>query len=307
MTEGLISVNDVKLFIFPDEPPLTKTQDSRLRLYYNQNFHTAIIKLLKQQVPDNKTVSYCSQPLSFPRILYVDKTKTLTDSKNPEKIQYALKNAISTKEQLRDFLKKSNIMDNPSVTEGKSYIMALDENDFNSIKIEFQECTNLQYFIPLTTFPIYNNFGHQNLLLFNKDDKRVTWIEPQYEDAKFEGDKILIKDIIIKLLKFLELNPSEYTLDLPSKQCPQSITLDDNCMFWTLMLSMFLMLNPKSTIDEVSSAILEKFPTKELLSKFIENFKVGAYNLMELEGGKRKRRRTIRRKPKNRKRTRKSI
>jgi hypothetical protein len=293
----IITVDNVQLFMFPERPPLRPIHEYQLREYYQGDFHTAIIKLLTNQFPKNETVSYCSEPLSFPKVIYVDKTNRLTDSKNPEKTERLLKQAISSRQQFIDYLKEKQIMDNPNVTEGKVYITALNENDFITMKQEFKQCTNLQYFVPLSTFRVYDEVGHQNLLLFNKDDKRVTWIEPQYENVEYYKQTApLITDIVNRLLNLFELTTENYSIELPTKPCPQSVTKDDNCMFWTLMLTFYLMLNPKSTIDEVSSAVLKKFPTKELLSQHIQNFKVGAYNLMNAGGGKRKRRRTRRHK-----------
>lgn len=295
-------IDGVKIFKFADIPKLIDKRDTNLRHYFREDYNGMIVKVLKFVVPNDETISYCSQSLEIPKMLYIDNKNTLTNQTNPEKKYHRIKIPLQNQEKVKEYLKQYNINDNPNIKEGRSHLIAMNDNDFQAIKDEFQQCNYLQYFIPLATFQLYDPVGHSNLLLFNKDDRRVTWIEPEYsEDIQ---SKPLITQTIINLLKYLELNPTEYNLDLPTKQCPQAITLDDNCMFWTFLLTMHLILNPKSTIDEVSSAMIKKYPTKELLSNYIENFKGFIYEKFILgQGGKR--RRTIRRKPKNRKRTRK--
>jgi hypothetical protein len=66
---------------------------------------------------------------------------------------------------------------------------------------------------------------------------------------------------------------SDYSIDMPSKNCPQAITEDNNCMFWTLLLTVTLIVNKNSTIDEVSSAILTCYDTKEKLADLMIKFK----------------------------------
>lgn len=291
-------MDNVKIMEFPDNNPLTDDEESVLRLYLTLNLHEQIKKILKLYAINDDTISFCSEGLSFPRIIYFDKTRKLTSSTNPDKIGFELKNAVD-KKNFKEFLEKSDIKEDPTNVEGVQFLNNFYSNNFDLIKQEFKTCKYLQYFIPLAIFNVYSSTGHQNLLLFNKVDKRVTWIEPQYNSNISERYKKLVEDVIVKILKFLEINPSEYTIDSPTKECPQSITMDKNCMFWTLLLTITLIDNPKSTIDEVSSAILKKYPTKEVLSKYIENFKV---ILNGTVGGKRHTRRrkgnrkTIRRK-----------
>ena len=288
-------MDNVKIMEFPDNTPISADEESALRSYLTLNLHEQVKKILQNYAVDDDTISFCSESLSFPRIIYFDKTRKLTSSTNPEKSGFELKNAVD-KKIFKQFLEKSNIQEDPSIIEGSEFLNNFYSNNFDLIKQEFETCQYLQYFIPLTTFNVYSSVGHQNLLLFNKEDKRVTWIEPQYDSNISERNKKLVEDIILKILKFLGIKPSEYTIDLPTKECPQSITMDRNCMFWTLLLTITLIDNPKSTIDEVSSAILKKYPTKEVLSKYIENFKVILNNTV---GGKR--RKLTRRRKGNRK------
>ena len=260
---------------------------------------------------DESTLSRCSDKLNIPQIIFVNtQTKTITNSSNPNTSKIELDFFIPDQETYDKVLNNAKVREDPAavldnLTVRKKFL----GNDLDQIKEEFEECKNLQYFIYVALFNIRpETGGHANLLLLNKDDKRVTWIEPQYDQNITERNKKLITNVIVKLLKHLGIPPNEYTIDLPKGQCPQAITQDTNCMFWTFLLTVFLVFNPKSTIDEVRSAIIKKYPTKELLSKYVESFKADFFYRFRdqiRKGGKR--RRTIRRKPKNRKRTRKSI
>jgi hypothetical protein len=76
----------------------------------------------------------------------------------------------------------------------------------------------------------------------------------------------------------------------PVEICPQALAKDQNCMFWAYIIFMLILLNPDERDHNVLvKRFIEKYPTKEALSGYVNGFK----KLMEpdvssLPGGKRK-------------------
>lgn len=188
---------------------------------------------------------------------------------------------------------------------------------FETIRNEFSKCKNQYYLIPIQYYQKYandtGNGGHQNLLLLDKLNEAAVYIEPQFYGSyniKIQQESGRIHNTIDRVLK--ELNIPEYKHVIPVTPYPQSIADDDNCMFWTFLITVNYIINSKSiSPDKIATAIIKKYPTRKQLLEYIEGFKEKLHFYIEamkkLKGdnvfaGKRKpKRKTMR------KRTRKSI
>jgi len=327
-TEDFYIIKGVKIYKFPKKPLLTPDQDDSLRQSL-RSFSTMFSNFLKKNInfTGDSDTNICTESLSIPLIIFLDPS-TLSVKDVDESLQkheplkfLALKDPIFTFDDFNRYLKSHNykIDNTPKGIMYRHYVEdRLLLNSLYRIKEEFNKCNHLQYFIPLVTINVYSKTSHQNLLIINKNDRVVTWIEPQY-DPKITPDSapLILKTINTLLDQLIEdpLLRNDYQIDYPTKICPQAIAEDKNCMFWTFLLAMHLFINNNSTIDEVTQSMLTKFPDKKSLNAYMNDFKVyiKQYDWYKEEdkyddfGGRRKHRRTIRRKPKNRKRTRKFI
>lgn len=172
--------------------------------------------------------------------------------------------------------------------------------DIEDIKKKFRECANQSLFIvSLNATPTRNissgetYFTHANILVIAKNRGIVYWIEPQttidptYETRMIESIKKLVTDIGM-------VDP---TIINPVDVCPQSITNDQNCMFWAYIIFTLIMLNPTVRDHNVLvKQFLEKYPTKEALTKYIDGFKqqlVSQLTSAGLIGAKRSRKRRM--------------
>lgn len=151
---------------------------------------------------------------------------------------------------------------------------------FENLRNEFSKCKNPYYVIPIQYYHSYGNNagsgGHQNLLLLDKLNEAAIYIEPQFygniERETSKKDLIRIHNTIDRILK--ELNIPEYKHVIPVTPYPQSIVGDTNCMFWTFLITVTYIINTKSiSPDQIASAIIKKYPTKEELIDYIEGFK----------------------------------
>jgi hypothetical protein len=270
-----------------------------LRKNYNKIINFMISDVTGQELDT------CSQELSFIKAFHLNnKNEISTESSETRKV---LTGPIIFKDEFNEILLKNKIiLNDPALIKKYDTMFEFNKASLTVMKDEFNfRCKNIQYFVPLSIYEAYNPIGHRNLLIFNKEEKVVTWIEPNYsEDITPQK----IKDItaIIKFLigEFIDTLVYEYSIDMPSKVCPQTIAYDRNCTFWTLLLTVTLILNKNSTIDEVSSAILTCYDTKEKLGEFMVKFKkfiielATDHNLIQSAG---KRKKTKKSKSKNRK------
>lgn len=314
-TEDFYIVNNVKIFKFPTKPLITTEQDEDLRSDLTYGFSRMFSNFLKKNInmseEDKQKFNICTESLKIPLFMFYDPTtKALKTFDEKKKLtSYAFKNPIFSAKKIVEKLKQNNfILDKPQSDLGENYFEEkFVTNSLFLLKEEFKDCNYFQYFIPLVVFNIDSKVSHQNLLLINKNDQVVTWIEPQFDSKIIGTERVtLIRNTINTLLDFLIQDKKirqEYQIDYPAKICPQAITLDKNCMFWSFLLAMELVINNNSTIDEVSEAMLKKFPDKKSLSEYMNNFKVYVSEFAK-DGGKR--RKTIRRKVKK-SRTRRSI
>jgi hypothetical protein len=149
--------------------------------------------------------------------------------------------------------------------------------DIENIKKKFRECSNESLFVvSLTTIPVRKvaigepYIGHANILVIAKNRGIVFWIEPQttidsnYEARMIESIKKLVTDI--GMVDPTVINPVEV--------CPQAITNDEDCMFWAYTIFLLIMLNPQERDHNILiKRFMEKYPTKEALTKYIDGFK----------------------------------
>lgn len=144
----------------------------------------------------------------------------------------------------------------------------------NQIKKEFESCKNQYYIIPYATLRLYTP-GHQNLIILDKVNKRVIYIEPQYYGSIEKRGQDMTdeeQDRVNRILQ--ELGLTDYTKVLPVIEYPQSIANDKNCMFWTFLITVTFLLNPQATNpDQIAAAIIKKYPDRDSLVKYIEGFR----------------------------------
>ena len=147
--------------------------------------------------------------------------------------------------------------------------------DLQVIKNKYKECLSTDLFIVnLTVFPLYytlNYAGHQNILVISKARGVVYWIEPQTTvDQTYEAS-------MIKSIKKLvtEIGMPNPTVINPVETCPQAIASDQNCMFWAYVILFLILLNPQERDhNNLIKKFIEKYPTKETLSSYINGLKL---------------------------------
>lgn len=301
--ENYYYVKGVKIFKLPTSSGVINYKEIRNKL--DSEFNKVVSNFLSKITNNENLILSCSEELRTPYVIFVNENNELAEEFSSIK-EIFLTNPNLDRKSFEEFLQSNNIkIGEESNTElGKALLNQFNLNNLNLLKQEFDKCTYFQYFIPLVTFNMYSNTSHQNLLIFNKNEHVITWIEPQFSGDKLNNNRIiLIKNTINSIKNFLitdKIERNKYQIDIPSKPCPQSITLDKNCMFWTLLLTIILIENPNATIDEVSEAVLTKYPTANELAVFMRNFKSLLSSIMI--GGK-KQKKTKRRNLKKRKHT----
>jgi len=142
--------------------------------------------------------------------------------------------------------------------------------------------------------------GHQNLIILDKVNKQVIYIEPQYYGNTTKVGKRLTDEQNKRLDRLLqEFGIPEYQRVLPVTVYPQSIAYDENCMFWTFLITVTFLMNPSvRNPDLIAQAIIKKYPTQQTLIEYIEGFRAILGKMITIippEGGKRKRTRRVKR------------
>lgn len=146
-----------------------------------------------------------------------------------------------------------------------------------------QGCRNDYTYIPLTIFPLIDVntptdgiMSHANGIIIRRSKGTVMRIEPQHSS---ELDPVLEKSINDGIIKFVNeiglINPTFVELN---EICPQAITKDTNCIFWTMLMFKEILQNifkkdPNQVIAELSSRpdlpqLIETFK-KELVTTII--------------------------------------
>jgi len=145
-----------------------------------------------------------------------------------------------------------------------------------ALKTDFRNCVGSVdfFYIPLSLKYVPNprSSGHANGIIVSKSKGTYFLIEPQYskeQPSRSDTPKIYtaIESIMTEIgatdFKRIELNTT----------CPQSLTADENCLFWTVFLTREIIRNmyktedPNTTIAEVTKR------GKDQLNKEIEAFK----------------------------------
>jgi hypothetical protein len=143
-----------------------------------------------------------------------------------------------------------------------------------NLKKLYPECRSPFLYIPLTLIPLdasnIKESFHANGILLGRNGT-VFRIEPQF-DPKIsgvvdEGIKSAIVEIADKIglrdPRFVELNDV----------CPQAITLDKNCLFWTLFIMNEILRNMYKIKDPNDVIKLYSSKPKSELDGLIKNFK----------------------------------
>lgn len=145
-----------------------------------------------------------------------------------------------------------------------------EDGGMTQLKSEFQNCVgSVNFFlIPLTLVPMVDGPRHANAILVSKSEGTYFRIEPAYakEDTTdtnnariYQGIENILSEIGARQFTHKELNAT----------CPQSLTKDDNCLFWTAFLSREIIRNmyknpdPNTTIAQVSARGVPQL-TKEI-------------------------------------------
>jgi len=156
-----------------------------------------------------------------------------------------------------------------------------DRNEkINALRYDFFNCPRDRYFfIPIGLVGVkqgrFVTDSHANAIIINKQRGTVMRIEPSYSDPINDKREVVeredkIKQGIISLVNDIGLkDPTYKEFDAT---CPQSISRDRNCMFWTSYIFQMILLNldrdPVAVVNMVS-----KKPREELLA-LIENYKL---------------------------------
>lgn len=191
-------------------------------------------------------------------------------------------NMLYATDQLAGVYKSSQLKDFPEYPEkfkkGIAFFGDLTEDGgIPALKDEFKNCVGSVdfFYIPLTLVhgidPL-NNSRHANGILVSKSKGSYFRIEPQYsieEEARLDAPKIyegiegILNEIGAKDFKRIELNTV----------CPQSLTNDQNCLFWTayitreILRNMYKNQDPNTTITKVTSLGKDALTSEIILFK----------------------------------------
>jgi len=157
-------------------------------------------------------------------------------------------------------------------------ILAENATNIPLIKKQVRECSGDQFvFIPLTLYPrdSHKVASHANGIIISKARGTVMRIEPQLKESELKGKTKDYHDNIERgIVKFAEMiGLSDPTVERINYTCPQGITDDKNCIFWTIFLTYQILKNlykkqhPNITIQAISAK------PKEELDTLMRNFK----------------------------------
>jgi hypothetical protein len=264
-----------------------------LRTLLQKDYQSIIIEFLKAFKDVRVNLDICGENVKYINVVYagldsenrlsiIDITQT-----KPSNVREHLAHIIKPEDidvylnEVKQSASKSNIVVSPTFEETlRKKVETLDNsNKINQIKRELTECTSQYYLIPVGSFPLITRSGHSNLMIVNKQNKQVFYIEPQFygtdtETLKQKSSRVfsLQKGFIVKILNLLELYG--YKVVYPVTAYPQSIANDRNCLFWTFLITCLFLINPQvERPDDIAKAILKKYPLKEDLVEYIETFK----------------------------------
>lgn len=181
--------------------------------------------------------------------------------------------------------------DKANVLRGTNYLQvfpdAVIKPLIDKIKTFFKSgCRNDYMYIPLSLVPLIlygvtreeaaNLSGHANGILIRRSKGTVMRIEPANLDEANQVADRMVDEGIIKFVN--EIGLANPTLVEINEVCPQSLTKDKNCVFWTMFIFKEILQNifkkdPNQVIAELSArpelpTIIENFK-KELATKII--------------------------------------
>lgn len=184
---------------------------------------------------------------------------------------------------------------------GKTYLRMVVKNvisdrwiefPFETIKTKFRECLSSNFFvIALSTVPLSDILGvsnHANMLVISKSRGTVYWIEPQGSPSYAESDYSQLMGKSIKKL-VTDLGMADPTIVNPVTVCPQTISDDINCQFWSYIIFFLLMLNPREQDhNKLIQKFMQKYSTKEALTRYIDGFKRKMLEQISSSAGRRR-------------------
>ena len=173
--------------------------------------------------------------------------------------------------------------DKAGVLRGTNYVVTLPEEEtkqnIENIKTFFKSgCRNDYMYIPLRLMPlIFANVprqvrnsisGHANGILIRRSKGTVMRLEPDNTTSLLGGDEAIKSGITEFASEIGLVNPTFVDIEM---MCPQMLTRDKNCAFWTMYMFKEILQNifkkdPNEVIKEMTSKI-DQLPT------MIENFK----------------------------------
>jgi hypothetical protein len=268
--------------------PISPQQDEELR----KDFQTDFVPIL------NGTLKYFNIPMCSGKITMATTVKLQDKAyiNNPLFGNYKFEDAnqlidnstldISTKSQLKNMLITS-----------KYALYASHSADIETIKKQYKEClSNDLFVVHLTIYPISDtglsgHITHANILVISKARGTVYWIEPQ-TTLNTAYEELMIKSIK-KLVS--EIGMTDPEVINPVETCPQMIAGDKNCMFWSYIILLLILLNPGvRDHNTLIKGFMNKYSTKEALINYMNGLKLFMVDPDKYKGSGR--RRSIRRK-----------
>jgi hypothetical protein len=170
------------------------------------------------------------------------------------------------------------------------YDYHFNKKSIQDIAYGYKICESNFFTIPLTLFTRKSGWAselgyrdestHRNVLLINKAKGTVIRLEPQYEQAYFNGmsgfrsiaDKAFSNQKIIEGITHLvnEIGLKEPTFIDLDITCPQYHAQDTNCVFWSLLMLKSILENPYKDPNE----LIETLTKSRTIYDDIEDFKL---------------------------------
>jgi len=164
-----------------------------------------------------------------------------------------------------------------------------EDGNIPAIKKEFQSCRKNYFYVPLSLRPdpyFAGNYKqktgtrlerHANGIIVNKGDGTYFHLEPQYSSDSPADDPVIRKGIQNAVG---EIGAIQFSRKELNETCPQHLTEDRNCLFWTaytireILRNIYKNKDPNDTIKDISSR------GKEELNRQIRLFKESIANLV---------------------------
>lgn len=150
-----------------------------------------------------------------------------------------------------------------------------EDGNITAIKYDYNNCVGSVdfFYIPLTlvNIDILNNPRHANGIIVSKSKGTYFRIEPQYSVDDIRLDTPELYQGIEKALN--EIGAKNFTRTELNTTCPQNLTQDSNCLFWTAYLTREILRNmyknqdPNTTIAQVSAMGKDKLENEIKLFK----------------------------------------